>query len=144
MSDNPYAPPKAVVADPVADGAPVSAQPYAATLATHLLWSGLALGTLNLAIVGSLATSVDSVVVLGLLALLTHKISHGRNWARITFLVLFLLGLPGIPSATSILWQQSPLVAVISLVVSGLQMGALYLVFIGDGARWFRHGKGLR
>jgi hypothetical protein len=143
VSDNPYAPPKAVVVDPT-DLVSVAARPQAVTLATHLLWSAFALGALNSAIVGSLSTLAVSVLILGLLGLLTHKISRGRNWARITLLVLVLLGLPGALADVRSLLEQPLLVAAISVVISGLQIVALYLVFTGDGARWFRRGKDLQ
>jgi hypothetical protein len=141
VSDNPYAPPKAVVADLATDLLSIPARPRAATSATNLLWFAISLGALNSAIVGSLSTLAVSVLILGLFAWLTHKVSRGRNWARITLLVIVVLALPG---EFVTLLEQPLLAAAISAVICGLQITALYLVFTGDGARWFRRGKNLQ
>jgi hypothetical protein len=65
VSDDPYAPPMAIVADPVTGSVAVAAPPQTVTLATDLLWVGFLLGALNSAIVGSLSTLPVSMVMLG-------------------------------------------------------------------------------
>jgi len=80
------------------------------------------------------------IAALGLMAWLIWKVGQGKNWARVTLLVLFLFTL--ITSAV-------PLVAAIPLrPVSGglgvvqltLQFGALLLLFQKEAAAWFGPG----
>ena len=59
MSGNPYAPPKAVVADPVMGPSP-AARPLAVSFAVGLLWLGVALSGLN-TIIGLLQLSVGAL-----------------------------------------------------------------------------------
>jgi len=150
MNHNPYAPPKAVVADPVIDPAPFS-RPHEVTLAARLLWVALALGALSFMVDsvraasgGSLplAAVVISLLTLGLLGWLTHKIAHGRNWARIVFLIMFVVGVPIFFLQLPAMLERSVFATAISVAISILQIVALYLVFIGVGARWFRRRRG--
>src|SRR4051812_37666400 len=76
-------------------------KPREARLAINLLWTSLGLGLLNSASQFDYLRSQASVefilivagMTLAIMALLVYFISQGRNWARITFLVLFLIGL---------------------------------------------------
>ena len=146
MSVNPYAPPKAVVTDP--DAPSGSAEPpNEARLAARLLWCAIALSIVELTLGMNLASSSIEVVagpllVIGVLSLLTHQISRGRNWARIVLLVLVALGMPGYFLTLPAMLAQSAFVTAISVAESVLQIAALYLVFIGAGASWFRRGIG--
>jgi hypothetical protein len=65
-------------------------------------------------------------------------ISAGKNWARIAFLVLFLLGL--VPSAPTLLadFTRSPLIGALGLGDIVLQIWALILVFTNPGKTWFQ------
>lgn len=150
MNDNPYAPPKAVVADPVIDPAARN-RPPEVTLAARLLWVALALGAFNaivdsarLATAGSVSpyfvvgSVAGSLLVLGLLAWLTHRIAHGRNWARIVFLLMFVMGIPIFLLQLPAMFATSVFATAISAAISVLQMIALYLVFLGAGSHWFR------
>ena len=149
MNDNPYAPPKAVVADPVIDPAARS-RPREVTLAARLLWVALALGAFNAVVdsarlassgsvppyflVGSVA---GSLLVLCVLAWLTNRIAHGRNWARIVFLVMFVIGIPIFLLQLPVMFASSVFATAVSATISVLQMIALYLVFLGAGSYWF-------
>jgi len=78
-----------------------------------------------------------SAVTFAVLALLIYFISAGRNWARITFLILFLIGLvPTIPQIMATL-DRSALGGVISFGQLLLQIVAMYLVFSKPGSTWF-------
>jgi len=111
-----------------------------------MLWASLALGIvtslLDRRFLGSVAapgfTVGILVVVFGLTAWLVVKISAGRNWARITFLVLFLVG--AVPYALNLvaMFDRSVLTGAVSAIQFALQLCALYLIFTGPGAGWFR------
>jgi hypothetical protein len=72
------------------------------------------------------------------LAYLVAMIEKGLNWARITFLVLYVLGL--LFSALSIeqALEQSPLAATSAIAQSVLQAIAMVLVFLRPSNPWYR------
>ena len=78
------------------------------------------------------------VFTLVLMVWLITKMDRGRNWARITFLVLFLLGIPlSMPSQLQSL-SYSPISGVLGLAQGALQIVGLVMLF-GRAARpWFR------
>ena len=145
-ANNPYAPPKAIVEDAVEPPMP---RPRSVTIAVWMLWSELAM-SVTVAILHMynapntmvfLSALIGAVLFQGLSALLNYKIWQGRNWARITYLVL--LGL----SALSILSMAAvgPTGLVFAPSIETLFVGlgclldlvALYLVFV-PGRAWFR------
>jgi len=120
-------------------------KPREATLATNLLWTSLGLGLINSAFQFSYLKTQAPVgfilVVAGLtlavMALLVYFISQGRNWARITFLVLFLIGLiPWFPQLVDT-FSRSTLSGLLTVAQVVLQVVALYLIFSKPGAGWF-------
>ena len=115
-------------------------------LAVKLLWVSLAVGLVrilldfaHLSALGKAAfTGFVLVFTLALMAWLIYKISAGKNWARITYLVLFLLGfLPTLPVMLTE-FSRSPLVAILTVVQVGLQVYALFLLFTKPVGAWFR------
>ena len=146
-SQNPYAPPQAVVADtPEIDDR--GSKPKEAVVAVSLIWTSLALGAVHAAIIWGFLTSTSSVgMVLAiqifsflLVAWLAVKISAGRNWARITYLVLFLIGTPAFVMGELQEFARAPIPGTLGLIQFGLQVGAIVLVF-GPGRRWFRRAR---
>ena len=112
-------------------------KPDSVKTAVNLLWISMALGlakiVIELTYLNNLAPAVfTSIVLIGTLAFIAFlivKISSGKNWARITFLVLFILGvLPGIPTILRE-FVRSPVAGSLSIVQIALQTYALYLVF---------------
>src|SRR4051812_25320964 len=101
MNPSPYDPPKAIVGDNPEAGALVKKAPQI-VLATRLLWAVLGLGVINSALQWRFLTAMVSVgLVLSIqllsfavLAWLTSKVAGGRNWARITYMVMAVIGLP--------------------------------------------------
>jgi hypothetical protein len=67
------------------------------------------------------------------------KIGRGRNWARIVYLILFILGVIGwILGFTTAMETQGLLPVIIGLVNLVLVLIAMILVFSGRGAAYFR------
>lgn len=102
--------------------------------AVFLLWATLAIGLANVVaglMAGSIANTVFVWWILTFVALfvvwIVVKIASGRNWARVTFLVLFVLGLPFAQ------WQNTVLV-----IQSGFELAALVLLFVPASNEWFR------
>lgn len=131
-------------------------KPQNVLIAVNLQWVSIAVGLINgllgptgvrglLDPTGPLHQSSVTLIafiiifiltVLGLMVLLTLKISAGKNWARITFLILYLLGLP-LLSHLPATFQQSTINGMIFVVQTVLQAAVLFLVFTKPGSEWF-------
>lgn len=114
--------------------------------AVNLLWVSLAIGFAKSFIdmqhlsaqASSAFTNFILVFVIAVMALLIVSISKGKNWARIIFLVLFVLGsLPAVPLVLGE-FTRSPLLGAFSIVQIAIQIFALYLLFTKPGSRWFK------
>lgn len=125
---------------------PASQKPQAVVTAINLLWASLAVGLVkmlmdfsNLSAVAPAAfTNFVLVFTFALIGFLIFKISAGRNWARITFLVMFIIGvLPTLPIVLGE-FSRSAVVGALSVAQIGLQLYALFLLFTQPGSSWFR------
>jgi len=68
------------------------------------------------------------------------KIFAGKNWARIIWAIVFLLGLPGlIPMLPRLL--QNPTTCIFLGLQLGLEFAALLLIFAKPGSTWFDKKK---
>ena len=117
--------------------------PRPVRVAVGLLWASMALGVINGIIdfpSGSRSFMyVVAVVVFAVQALLFFNIAAGRNWARITFLVLFLLGaMMSLPLFLPMFVFAPPAAALLVLLMTFLQAYALVLLFTQPGSGWFR------
>ncbi len=83
-------------------------------------------------------TNFILITVFGLMALLIFYISKGKNWARVTFLVLFVIG--SLPSVPIVLGEftRSPVLGAFSAIQIILQLVALYFIFTKPGSDWFK------
>lgn len=75
-----------------------------------------------------------------------YKIYRGRNWARIVYLILFILGtLSSFHDFVRLLHESVNLDVVVLFVYMLMgfvaQIVALVLLFSGPGSRWFRSTK---
>lgn len=126
--------------------APASQKPQAVVTAINLLWASLAVGLvvtlMDFSNLNAAAPAVFAYFVLiftfALIVFLILKISAGRNWARITFLVMFIIHvLPSLPSMPGE-FSRSAVVGALSVAYIGLQIYALFLLFTQPGSSWFR------
>jgi hypothetical protein len=146
MEQNPYAAPAARVAD--ADAVRPAERPIQVTRAVWLLWTVLALGTVVNFIrpQGAVPMGMLMAIVIWLLStaiyvLFIVKIAAGRNWARIVYLVLTLLGFLFIPVSWSVLvevMKSSVLYTVVYFLNTAISVYALYLLFTKPANAWFR------
>ena len=121
-------------------------KPVVVTIATRMLYSTLAIGVIRCSLEWSRLTQVTSPVLifismtftLGIMLWLTYKMDNGRNWARITFLVLCILGVPFavLPLLRSL--SNSPISGALGLAQVALQLAALIFLFRRDARLWFR------
>ena len=129
-------------------------RPDKVSTAVTLLWVTIAIG-----IVGSIMEFPSSLEVataqgfglgfiifttfftLAILAFFIFMIGKGKNWARITFLVLFIIG---IPFAVFPLFQSlltSPISGILGIGQTILQIIALVLLFQKPSSDWFKSVK---
>lgn len=147
MSDNRYAPPTAPVQD-IAPERKLSVRPREIVWAIQLAVVGYLLGLVvmfvswdyfsKLQSMGSLIS--NQVISLGISLWLYVKIYAGRNWARITLLVLSLLGsLMAFSSLFMNLVAAAPMVFKVEMFVGfGLNLVILWLLFASPGREWFK------
>jgi hypothetical protein len=147
MTTNPYAPPCA----PVADVFIPQGKPAQIVLAVRLIWASLAVGSAYFVAASLMTRDVLSVgpLIAGLLLgfsigvlpplFLAYKIDQGRNWARITLLVLVGVGLI-LPFFVAGIVPTTLSGRVVFGLESLMQITAIALTFIGPGRHWFQHG----
>ena len=92
-----------------------------------------------LSIPKSLTIGIMTIILIGFLG---YKIGQGKNWSRITLLVLTLIGMTEYPFIVIREFQTSPVIAIVSIVQMLIQFYALIFVFSGDSKQWFKELKG--
>lgn len=121
-------------------------KPQPVVTAVNLLWVSLAVGLVKMLmdfsnLSGMAAAAFTNFILIftfALIAFLIFKIYAGRNWARITFLVMFIIGvLPTLPIVLGE-FSRSAVVGALSVAQIGLQVYALFLLFTQPGSSWFR------
>jgi len=112
------------------------AQPVAAVL---LILASLVLGLIRypLEFAPSLFLFLVAVPTLALIAFLAWRIYAGKNWARITFTVLFVLGLPFsiLPLAEAL--QSRPFSGVLGVLQLVMQSAAVFFLYLPGSRPWF-------
>lgn len=125
---------------------PLFHKPASIVAAKNILYAGLFLGILNWALGWWTTTIYDSapaqsililVVTVGITFVLIKCIGLGRKWARVVLLVLFLLGVVAYPWTFVALLKASIVMAVLSLLMTSLQLIALYFLFSRASTQWF-------
>lgn len=148
MERNPYAPPVSAVADPVEVRAE---RPPEVTLAVKLLWASFFLGLVALFYQPALKNAaapgqwvgvlIGMAIIFGLWAWVISKIARGRNWARVLFLVIGILGtvinLLATPMVLSF-YKAQPLSGVIALINFVLEIYTIYLLLTAPARAWFK------
>ena len=126
-------------------------KPQAVKTAVKVFWAVFAVGQVKglldfahySAMVPAAFIIYSWVASIAFFVFLIAKISAGRNWARILWLVSFALGMPlnlalGMLSAE---FTRAPVIGALSLLAVGMQVYALFLLFTQPGSVWFRKAK---
>jgi len=129
-------------------------------IATRLLWIELTLSIADWALqlqhwpsfasaTGVTAAAAPAYVIIPSVALrfairawLTIKIHEGRNWARMTLLVIALLGLVLNVVVAARVFAKSPMAEFVSLGLTLLVLTALALLFTRPANEWFEREQG--
>ena len=87
----------------------------------------------------ALSIGVFVIVIIGFFG---YKIGQGKNWARITLLVLFILGMIWYPFIVLSEFGISPMIGIISIVQMLIQLYVLIILFNKESKEWFsRQGR---
>ncbi len=146
MERNPYAPPVSHVADPTENR---GERPKEVNQAVRLLWVAFALGIVGMFLqpvkmstpAQWIGVLVGGAIAFGLWAWVIVKIAQGRNWARILFIVLALLGLIFSVFAlplTMPLYKEHPINGVVAVISLVLEIFTLYLLLTAAARTWFK------
>ncbi len=130
------------------------AKPSQVILATNLLWASFAIWLLGFALnylltypeylrSVSLGTLILLLALIALFfaffAVLIYKTSNGHNWARILLLLVVALNILDIQFLMTLFGRQVMVGSLLGISLL-LNIFALYLLFIGPGAAWFKMG----
>ena len=74
----------------------------------------------------------------GLLLWLIYKMDRGRHWARVTFLVLTVIGVPFAIQPMLASFSYSPVSGLLGLLQVGMEVVALVMLFSPQAKPWFR------
>ena len=124
----------------------IQSKPDQVKTAVNLLYASLAIGVLNLIL--SLAAIVEqslvvfvivvAVITISILFFLIVMISSGKNWARIVFLILYVIGLPGQVATVLQLMTAYSFISLTGTVQTILQLVAIVLLFQSASTAWFK------
>ena len=120
-------------------------KPIAVVRAVQFLWASFALEWVKLLVNSSNPGAIPSTpyvyfvmfftfVVVGYLI---YRISAGENWARLAFLIMFVMGTaPALPAIIGELSRASVLGMLFAAQIA-IQIYALFLLFTQPGSGWF-------
>ena len=146
FTNNPYRPPQGAVFD-VPESDERIERPRHVFIAVALLWVALVVQAAGLAFVWRLYQIAPTwflvragiiTCVWVLMAWVVAMIERGRNWARFTYLVLFLVDAPIALILTASAMTVSPLSALAMPLQLLLQIVAMIMLFIPPAGEWFR------
>lgn len=135
--------------EPLAESTAQVERPHEVTRAVQLIAASFAIGGVRA--VFDLTQKVSGasfflaililLVLLGILFFFLSKIAAGRNWARILFLVLLVIGLPfAIPAYLQEV-KTNLLHGSISFIIAILQLLGTGLLFAKNSNLWFKTRK---
>ncbi len=128
------------------------AQPQKVDTAVKLLYASLGLGIISSVLFpprldevssfgSALNDSLFSFFIFGPLSLLYYMIGKGKNWARITFLIFFIIGIPLsiVTVPRFLLLSNIPVIeGSLFLAHTGMSLVALVFLFQEESSAWFK------
>ena len=89
-------------------------------------------------------TVLTMAFTISIMLFLAYKIWLGRNWARITLTLLFIMGLYPVILLMPAEAERSILVLVGSVLQTALQLAAIVLIFLPASNNWFKSVKAVK
>lgn len=120
-------------------------RPSSVANAVGLFYISMALGLLRVLIDWPVMTRDSSpgfilfvlACTFGFLLLLIHQVSRGRNWARITLTVFYMIGIPFSIRPLLEALGTAPLSGILGILQVVFQVMGLAMLFGADARRWF-------
>ena len=84
---------------------------------------------------------VIGIFTIALIGFIAYHAGQAKNWARITFLVMFVLGGLMMPSIIIEEFRTVPIIGIITLIQTGLQLYVLIILFSVECKDWFKQLK---
>lgn len=124
-------------------------RPEKVRTAIQLLYSTLGIGVLRFFFEGSAFIKMSTpghmmflgLFVIGSMLFFIYKIGKGRNWARITFSVMFILGIPLSVSPLIKSLSDYPISGLLGIIQAVLQGIAIVFLFQKPSSDWFKDMK---
>ncbi|WP_456314154.1 hypothetical protein [Pseudomonas shirazensis] len=120
--------------------------PKKVKLAEYLVYFTLVIGLIKSALyeiltsqkmLTELKTLIIGIITIIIIAFFGFEIGKGKNWARITFLVLFIIGtLMSYPLLINE-FKMSLIIWIISIIQILIQLYILIILFTGESKEWF-------
>ena len=135
--------------EPTNESTASTARPPQVAAAVLLLVSSLVVGGIRAVFdltgkVSGAAFVVALLILVGFLGVFfffVNKSAAGRNWARITLLVLLVLQLPFAVLSSIAEVRTNPMHGAVSIVIAVLQLLGVVLLFTKNSNLWFRRIK---
>jgi hypothetical protein len=138
---NPFEPPQAHVDDPIP---PTLERPAPIDRAFWMIIGSGALGLVNYLIPGLRASPLMMAFTLAWVVGFAFLLRAGQNWARIVFLIFFVLGCVAMLFIIPTLLRFGLVRVAIVGVQTALQGYATWLVFSPPGSLWFHRLRRMR
>lgn len=125
-------------------------KPKKVSIAINLLIASTILGFINSIMNDMITETKNYSSVLGLITIILTltieifficQINKGKKWARTTSLVLSILGALLFPFIIINIFKSSPIVGILSIVLTILQIISLILIYSKEGNEWFSSHK---
>ena len=120
--------------------------PKKVKLAEYLVYVTLVIGLIKSALYEMLTSQkiltepkalIIWIITIIIIAFFGFEIGKGKNWARITFLVLFIIGaLMNYPILIAE-FKMSLIIGIISIIQILIQLYILIILFTGESKEWF-------
>jgi hypothetical protein len=123
-----------------------SLKPRKIGLAVKLLWIGIGIGVLQFLIFlvqnddssSSASAIAMAILSLSVVSFLVVMIDRQRNWARIAFTILLILGIPGVLRQFFFFLEHSPLIGLLVLMQMAAQTFAAVVLWKNEANSWFK------
>jgi hypothetical protein len=148
LENNPYAPPRALVEDPLAVGESL-ARPTTVSASLNVIWGSIDLGIVGLIVnwtrgqvphvpVAAVVFVASAAAALAPLVWLAIKMKARRNWARVTYIVLEIVGIVFVSTQPERFGHLDMFNKSLFVVQSVLQFAAFALLLSPSAIRWFK------
>ena len=118
--------------------------------AVYMLYASVGIGFVELIFTAKFSKEIftqhptivyQALFSLGVIGFLSYMIHLGKDWARITFLIIFLIGMLGFPFILVEKFMISPIVGVLTISTTLFQALALILLLTKKAGKWYKFQK---